>query len=110
MNDIQKQDVYYASPNIYKKPSGTTFGIYVLTENIPSVLPYKAKLFMTNQDIKVQEWYVGFVFDNEMAGACPYNDFLNSIKKDKEYDTEHFIITIDKNKMQEILEKYKEKP
>lgn len=109
MNNIQMQDVYYSSPNIYKRKDGTTFGIYVITEDVTSVLPYRAKLFMTDQDIEIKDWYIGFVFDNQMAGACSYTNFLNNIKKDREYDVEHFIITLNKKQMQEVLEKYKEK-
>ena len=80
-----------------------------ITEDVTSVLPYRAKLFMTDQDIEIKDWYIGFVFDNQMAGACSYTNFLNNIKKDKEYDVEHFIVTLNKKQMQEVLEKYKEK-
>lgn len=109
MDNLQKQDVYYASSKIYKRKDGTTFGVYVITENVASVLPYEAKLFMTNQDIKIDDWYIAFVFDNQMGGACLYSNFVKTIKKECQYDVEHFIITLEKSKMQEILDKYQEK-
>lgn len=106
MHEIQSMDVYYAAPRVYKKPDETLFGVYTLTENIPSVLPYKACVFMNN-DLKVEEWNIGFVIDGKLFGVISYENFIDSVNKDKEYDTEHFIISLSKKEMKDLVKKYK---
>ncbi len=106
MHELQSMDVYYAAPRVYKKPDETLFGVYTLTENIPSVLPYKACVFMNN-DLKVEEWNIGFVIDGKLFGVISYENFIDSVNKDKEYDTEHFIISLSKKEMKDLLKKYK---
>ncbi len=106
LNDLQSIDAYYAVPKIYQKPTKELFGIYILTEDVLSILPYKPTL-LTSNDIKIEEWYIGFVIDDNLAGSISYKDFISSIKKEKEYETEHFILTLNKEKMQELLKKYR---
>lgn len=110
LHNIQSQDVYYASSSVYKNANDKTFGVFVLTENIPSVVPVKPKLFMKKSDLKVDDWYMGFVYDDKFQGTCRYQDFLENTKKDKSYDAEHFTITLDKKQMKNLLDKYKEEP
>lgn len=107
LNELQKIDAYYAKGSIYQKENGEYFGIYVLTEDVNSIFPNKPKILMSEEKYKVDEWYVGFVIDQESKGFIPYNDFLESIKTNKLFDAEHFIITLDSNKMNELLKKYK---
>lgn len=110
MHNLQSQDIYYSKASVYKRSDDTAFGIFVLTEDVPSVVPYKAKLFMAPKDLTVKDWYMGFVFDNEFQGTCRYEDFLDNTKKGKNYDIEHFMITLSKTKMKNLLEKYKVEP
>lgn len=107
MHHLQEMNLYYAKSSVYQKKDGTFFGVYVLTEKVPSILPYQAKLLMPNKEINVTEWDIGFVVDGEVQGFIPYDDFLNSIQKDKEYDSEHFIITMQKKEIKELIDKYK---
>lgn len=107
MHRLQKMNLYYAKASVYQRKNGVLFGVYVLTENIPSILPYQAKLLVTDKEMKVTEWNIGFVIDGEVQGFIPYDDFLNSIQKDKEYDSEHFIITMKKKEIKELLDKYR---
>lgn len=107
MNSLQGMDVYYAKTKVYQRKNESYFGVYVLTEGIPSVLPEKPKLLMNENNLKVDDWNIGFVVNEKLEGFISYEDFLNNIKKDSEYDSEHFVITLDKDKMQELLEKYK---
>lgn len=106
LNDLQNIDAYYAAPKVYQKSTKELFGIYILTEDVLSILPYKPTL-LTSNDIKIEEWYIGFVIDENLAGSISYKDFISSVKKEKEYDTEHFILTLNKEKMQELLKKYR---
>lgn len=107
MNSLQVMDVYYAKAKVYQSKDESYFGVYVLTAEIPSVLPEKPKLLMNDNNLKVDDWNIGFVINEELAGFISYNDFLKNIKKDSEYDSEHFVITLDKNQMKELLSKYK---
>lgn len=106
MHELQNMDIYYAAPKVFQKNDKTLFGVYTLTENIPSVLPYKANLFMNNE-LKIDEWHIGFVIEGKLSGIISYNDFIDSIKKDNEYDSEHFIISLKRKEMDDLLEKYK---
>lgn len=107
MNQLQTMDVYYAKASIYQRKDETYFGVYVLTEGVVSVLPYKAKLLMANNDLKVNDWNIGFVINGNLEGFIPYSDFLDSIDKTEDYDSEHFIITLDEKKMTSLLSKYR---
>ncbi len=107
MHYLQEKDLYYAAPKVYQRKDGTYFGIYILTEDIPSIVPYQAKLLVSDKKIDVSEWNIGFVADNELKGFIPYEDFLNSIPKEEEYDSEHFIFKIKEKEIKQLLDKYK---
>lgn len=107
MHDHQSLDVYYAKANVYRNSENELFGVYTLTEDVPTVLPYKGQLFTTNRDLKVDNWNLALVFDEKMAGTISYDDFLGSVEKNRKYDAEHFIISLSKEKMKKILEQYK---
>lgn len=107
LNEMQQKDIYYAKSSIYQRKDETNFGVYVLTEGIPTVLPFEAKPFIIDNNITVKDWYIGFVISESMAGFIPYKDFIDFAKKDDVYDSEHFIINLKKNTLQELLKKYK---
>lgn len=107
MNSLQGMDVYYAKASIYQRKDKSYFGVYVLTAEVASVLPEKPALLMNENNLKVDDWNIGFVVNEKLEGFISYKDFLKNITKDSEYDAEHFVITLDKNKMKELLEKYK---
>lgn len=107
MHHLQKRDLYYTTSQVYRRKDGTYFGVYVLTENVSSILPYQAKLLMADKEVSVTEWNIGLVADSELKGFIPYENFLNFIKKEEEYDSEHFIFKIKKKEIKELLDQYK---
>lgn len=107
LDELQKQDIYYAKNRVYQREDKTNFGVYVLTENIPTVLPFEAKPFMLGNELKINDWYLGLVINENMAGFIPYQAFLNSVDKDEIYDTEHFVITLTAKNIKDLLDKYK---
>jgi len=109
-NNLQKKDVYYAKASVYSRKDETLFGVYVLTENILSVMPFKAKLFMANNDLKVNDWYIGFVVKEKLIGFISYENFIKNIKNIQEYDSEHFIIKLDDKEIDKLLKEYKVEP
>lgn len=107
LNKLQSMDVYYAKGSIYQKKNEDYFGVFVLTAGVDSVFPLKPKILMSDNKLKVDEWYVGFVIDGEMKGFIPYDKLIESIKTDNTFDSEHFIITMDGKKMEKLLSKHK---
>lgn len=107
MHRLQSLDIYYAASAIYQRKDETYFGVYVLTEGVETVLPYEAKILTFNNDIKINDWNIGFVVDGNMEGFILYENFLKSIKIEREYDSEHFIINLDKTKIKNLIKKYK---
>lgn len=105
MDKLQRLDVYYARPNIYSRKDGTLFGIYVLSENITSVFPLNPQpiLFQT----KIPQFFVTMVMDKEPKGNVPYIDFIQNIDKSNKYDFNHFIITLGKEEISNLLENFK---
>lgn len=104
---LQRRDLYYAAPQIYQRKDGTYFGVYILTEDVPSIFPYQPKLLVTDKKIEVSEWNIGFVVNKEVKGFVSYDDFLSSVKKEENYDAEHFTIKMKEKEINELLEKYK---
>lgn len=104
MNKLQKMDVYYAKANVYKRKNNTYFGVYMITEKIPSVLPYVPELLVNKYDLKINDWNIGFVIDDNVEGFISYEDFIELVDEDSNYDAEHFIITLDSNKIKELLD------
>lgn len=107
LNELQSRDLYYAKGSIYQKKNDDYFGIYVLTENVDSILPFTPKILMSEDKFKIEEWYIGFVVDSEMQGFIPYDKFLDSVKTNNLFDEEHFIVSLDKKKLKELLNEYK---
>lgn len=106
MHELQSKDVYYAKCNAYKRVDGSIFGVYILTEDVVTVLPCKASLFMNN-NIEVNDYNISFVIDGNLSGSIPYDVFLKNVDQSNIYDSEHFIISLSRDKMIELLKQYK---
>ena len=106
LHNLQSVDAYYAGAKIYQRENGTLFGMYVLTENVKSVFPTKPLVIMNN-DEKIEDWYVTFCYDDNISGSISYSDFISNVDQSDYYDATHFYITLEKEKMKELLEKYK---
>lgn len=105
LHDLQSVDAYYAGGKVYERENGTLFGMYVLTENVKSIFPLKPLIM--NDDLKLEEWYVTFCYDEDISGSISYSDFLSNVDSSEYYDASHFYITLAKEQMVELLEKYK---
>lgn len=107
MNELQRMDVYYAKAKAYKRKNNTYFGVYILTEGVPTVLPYEPKILMMDDNIEIADWNIGFVINNKLEGSILYSDFMSFIKSYEKYDSEHFIVTLSDKVINELLDKYK---
>ncbi len=104
LEEKQSIDAYYGSANVYQKPDGTVFGTYILTEDVLSIFPLEAILFIDEN--KIEEVYISFVFEEKMQGTITYQDFLSSIDKNNLYDCGHFFTCLKKKEMEDLLEDY----
>lgn len=113
MHGLQSQYLYYARAVVYQKKDGTLFGIYTLTADVVTVLPYEAKLPDLSgygRDLQIDEWYAGLVFDEKFAGTVPYQALLDNVSTARVYDAEHFIISQTKRQLQKLLLRARQEP
>ena len=86
ITDIQYLDAFSANQNLYKSNESSIFGVYVLTETVPTILPYKPVVeyryynVVKNEDVK--RWEIRLVGINgdskdsssyEMLGVMEYS-------------------------------------
>ena len=103
IDSLEKKDVYYARASIYNKED-IVIGLYSLVDNINTVLPYKPFIF--NENIKIDNWYIGFTVNGKMSGMIKYDDFIKEIDTKKAYDSMHFITKLNSDKINKLLKLY----
>ena len=96
ITDIQYLDAFSANQNLYKSNESSIFGVYVLTETVPTILPYKPVVeyryynVVKNEDVK--RWEIRLVGINgdskdsssyEMLGVMEYSEFIEKLPKEK---------------------------
>lgn len=97
-HNMQNMDVYYAGAKVYRRKDGSVFGVYVLTAGVRTILPFRPGLFM-NDEVQIDEWYVGLVPGEEEGHMVEYDKFLEKADTGAVYDTEHFLITLQEEEM-----------
>lgn len=100
LNRVQSLDVYYATPRVYKVHDKLV-GIYAIGLNIPSVVPTKPYIVL-NQVKGIEQWYVML----REGKTIKYEDFINNIDKDKYYDVNHIIVTLNDEQTDMLIDKY----
>lgn len=101
LNRLQQMDAYYANPHLYKRLDGSIFGVYFVGEDILTIVPEKPFILFSNVD-NVQDWYV-MLQDNT---AIKYDDFIKNVKRENEYDDNHFVVLLNKETNEILKEKY----
>lgn len=96
VTDIQNLDAYSAKQQFYRKgEGGEIMGHYVLSQNLPTILPYKPNVewqnsqFVSNKDVAY--WRITFVLlkdENDldssyMIDEMDYGAFIEALPKDK---------------------------
>lgn len=105
LQEKQSIDAYYGGFKIYQKPNGEAFAIYTLTEKVLSIFPFKNNIFVG--DRKVENIYLSFIYENEMKGIISYENFLDHVDTTDLYDIDHFLIELNKEQMEDLLNQYK---
>lgn len=101
LNRLQQMDAYYANPHLYKRLDGSIFGVYFVGEDILTIVPEKPFILFSSVD-NVQDWYV-MLQDNT---AIKYDDFIKNVKRENEYDDNHFVVLLNKETNEILKEKY----
>lgn len=105
LHEMQVMDVYYARSSVYRRLDESLFGMYVLSAGVTTILPFEPGVFM-NHELKVDDWNVLLVAGDERKGAVSFGDFMANIDTSEIYDTEHFVITLDEERMNELVAQY----
>lgn len=100
LHELQSQDVYYASPHVYKI-NEKLIGFYAVGPNIPSVVPTEPYIVL-NQIEGIEEWYVMI----KEGKSIKYDDFIKNTGKTKYYDANHVIVNLSEKKINELLDNY----
>ena len=65
MTNLQYIDAYSARQKIYKKDDGSIFGVYTITETVPTIIPFTPCIEYENadtvKDSDVSQWLMGLV-------------------------------------------------
>lgn len=102
LDDIQSQDVYYATPSVFrKKDTDELFGIYSIVVDVPCVVPNKPYIIL-NQIEGVENWYV-MVRKGITVG---YEDFINNVASNQYYDANHVIVLLNDSEIDVLIDQY----
>lgn len=102
LDDIQSQDVYYATPSVFrKKDTDELFGIYSIVADVPCVVPNKPYIIL-NQIEGVENWYV-MVRKGITVG---YEDFINNVASNQYYDANHVIVLLNDREIDVLIDQY----
>lgn len=105
MNQLQSIDAYYAKPSFYRRSDSSLFGIYTISNDVTSIFPKTPKPIFVKQCIS--NFFVSFVVDHQIKGMISFDDFLQNVDQSNEYDAEHFIITLNENYINSLIERFK---
>ena len=65
ITNLQYIDAYSARQKIYKKDDGSIFGVYTITETVPTIIPFTPCIAYENadtvKDSDVSQWLIGLV-------------------------------------------------
>lgn len=97
LDKLQKLDVFYAHPYIYKKKDNSLFGGYFIGENISLIVPNHPNMTCDNQFI--QDWYAFFP-DNKLLNYDFFIQHVSSVY----YDFNHKIVHLSRKDINELFD------
>ena len=120
MRQVQYLDAYSAREHLYQDKDGKEiFGTYILSENLPTILPYAPSPSWQAQealgDRKVSRWVLTLVVgvddsDAHVLDECEYGAFMANLPKEKYrfIDAANVLVEpLSEDEMKEILQKAK---
>ena len=120
MRQVQYLDAYSAREHLYQDKDGKEiFGTYILSENLPTILPYAPSPSWQAQealgDRKVSRWVLTLVVgvddsDAQVLDECEYGAFMANLPKEKYrfIDAANVLVEpLSEDEMREILQRAK---
>ena len=118
IKEIQYLDAYSANQQFYQNNEDhRIIGVYTLTENLRTILPYKPSVEFENSDIvkndEISFWNIDFVVINgdendpnsyQVAGQIDYNDFIKKLPINKYKFIDASYIMVEPLNKEEILD------
>lgn len=91
ITDLQYVNAYSARQKIVQKDGGTTFGVYTITESVPTIIPYTPCVEYENtaaaENTRIAQWLIGLVVidgdENDPASyhVYKYIEYSTFVKK-----------------------------
>ena len=115
LHAIQNRDVFYAAPLLMSKRNDEgeeveIVGIYVLTSELDTALPFLPRSGVFNPEIEVDRWLIGFVDQDNVEkgplGLIPYEDFLRVVNKDDQLDASRFVVRLALKEILPLLDEF----
>lgn len=110
IHELQKCDVYYAKPSLYRNQNdGKILAYYTLTNDCESCFPINPESFINLDNIKIDEAFIRFYFyeeDKILDDFYPYARFIDFVKEKGavKFDAEHLRIPdISKEEIYEFI-------
>lgn len=108
LNEKQQQSYYYAKA-LLEKCNNEIKGFYVLTENVPSIIPLKPYVpfgYQLPNDTVIKNWYVSFIKFPEFkkSGVIPFEQLnqLFDLENCTKFDENHIIVTLTKKEIEKL--------
>ncbi len=89
LHRLQSMEVVYANPKYYQMKDGTVFGIFILREEVMTVLP-RVPVSLNGPIEKLKGYYVHLPDDNDI----PYEVFKENVMPAGDYDTGHVMVCL----------------
>lgn len=112
MLEVQYLDAHTAKQQLYKKGE-EIIGVYVLSENIPTILPYKPFVQYEYSDViddaNEVDWKMVIFFENEKMVELDYNRCIQSLNSNEYYfidENQIYVCALNQDKLKEMIESY----
>lgn len=105
MHRLQSMEAYYAVPAVYRLDSGSTLGIYMLSENTDSVFPRVPGDGMFLRE-KPDLWKVILSIGGEQAGIVDFDDLIAETEAAGIYDDRRVILRLSADEITNLIEKH----
>ena len=114
MNELQKQDLFYAVFKMYQQENGEINAYMNISEDCDTIIPVKQTgefYFYAFDTSKISNYYAVLVDEQENFKHIKYSDFIEYIMsmQPKYYDATHIIIRLNKEDIKKIIDNFESK-
>lgn len=99
LHRLQSMDVFYANAKYYQMKDGTVFGLFILRDNVTTVLP-RVPVSLNGPIEKLKGYYVHLPDDNDV----PYEVFAENVTPIGDYDSGHVMVCLTEKNIAYLVE------